>query len=382
MPENPFRIGDHVTGPFFTDRAAEVRRILDAMRHPTRLLVFGARRMGKSSALGVAAARARDEGVLVVRADLATTSSLVDVSNRLLHSLSGQRTKERLASFAAGLAPNVSLTFDTKTGAARLAFGVERRRAPEEGQRRSLEEVVEGLAGEASSRGDRIAVVLDEFQAIGRFGGETAEWHLRDLMQRHGLLSFVCAGSELSLIHEMLGKDRAFFRAFELLHLGAIDPGHLGRWIDERLEGAGVKAAGVGEAVIGAVGPRTQDILQVARHVYGRAAGRGEALASDVEEAVWDVVREEEPVIRATWLNLTAHQQNVLRALAGNVDQLFSTATRERFGLPTSSSVSAAVDALESRGLVFRGEEGAIGFDSPFVRLWVEREALPDVPPA
>ncbi|HUG40588.1 MAG TPA: ATP-binding protein [Longimicrobiales bacterium] len=379
--ENPFRIGDHVTGPYFTDRAAEVRRILDAMRSPTRLLVFGPRRMGKSSALAVAGERARGEGVLVVRADLATTSGLVDVTNRLLRSLSWQRSRERLASFAAGLAPHVTLTFDEATGAPRVAFGVERRRATEEVQRRSLEEVVERLAADARSRGDRVAVVLDEFQAIGRFGGEAAECHLRDLVQRHGELSFVCAGSELSLIHAMLGKDRAFFRAFELLQLGPIDPAHLARWIDERLDGAGVRAQGIGGAVIEAAGPRTQDVLQVARHVYARALPRGEAVEGDVGEALLDVVREEEPVIRATWLDLTTHQQNVLRAVAAGVDQLFASATRDRFGLPTSSSVAAAVDALESRGLLFR-DEGRVVFDSPFVRIWVEREALPDVPPA
>ncbi|HUG39109.1 MAG TPA: ATP-binding protein [Longimicrobiales bacterium] len=380
MSHTPFHIGDHVTGPFFTDRAAEVRRILEAMRSPTRLLVFGPRRMGKSSALAVAAERARGEGVLVVRADLATTSGVVDVANRLLHSLSRQRPRERLADFAAGLAPHVSLTFDEATGAPRIAFGVERRRAPEDGQRRTFEEVIERLAADARSGGERIAVVLDEFQAIGRFGGETAEWHLRDLMQRHGELSFVCAGSELSLIHDMLGRDRAFFRAFELLHLGPIARDHLARWIDDRLDGAGVRAAGIGEAVIDAAGPRTQDVLQVARHVYARALPRGEAVEADVGEAVLDVVREEEPVIRATWLNLTTHQQNVLRAVAAGVDQLFASATRDRFGLPTSSSVAAAVDALEGRGLLFR-DEGRVAFDSPFVRVWVEREALPDVPP-
>ena len=82
MRENPFRIGTHVSGRYFTDRAAEVKRILGAMREPTRLLVFGPRRMGKSSAIAVASDRARRDGVLVVRADLSTASALVDVANR------------------------------------------------------------------------------------------------------------------------------------------------------------------------------------------------------------------------------------------------------------------------------------------------------------
>ncbi len=383
MSHTPFRIGDHVTGAFFTDRAAEVSRIVRALREPTRLLVFGARRVGKSSAIAVAMERARAEGVLVVRADLSTASSLVDVANRLLHSLSGQRPGDRLAELAAALSPHVTLSFDEASGAPRLAFGVARRREAEEGQRRSLESVIERLAkgvGSGSGESERVAVVLDEFQAIRRLGGESGEWYLRDLIQRHGELSFVCAGSEVTLIHEMLGQDRAFFRAFELLHLGAIDADHLGRWIDDRLTGAGVAAKGVGAAVIAAVGPRTQDVLQVARHVHARGVGAGVVGADDVEEAVLDVVREEDPVIRTTWLNLTAHQQNVLRAVASGVDQLFASATRERFGLSTSSTVATAVDALESRGILFREGE-AITFDSPFVRCWVEREALPDVPP-
>lgn len=378
MP-NPFHIGDHVTGVFFTDRAEEVGRIVRALRESTRLLVLGPRRMGKSSAIGVAAERARREGVLVVRADLSTASALVDVANRLLASLSRQRPRDRLADFAAALAPHVTLSFDEGTGAPRLAFGIERRRASEEAQRRSLEAVIERLAAEVTGE-KAVAVVLDEFQAIRRFGGEPAEWQLRDLIQRHGELSFVCAGSEVSLIQDMLGKDQAFFRAFELLHVGPMDAEHLGRWIDERLTGAGVRAAGIGARAIELAGPRTQDVLQVARHVYARALDGGEARLADVDGALHDVVREEDPVIRATWQVLTTHQQNVLRAVAAGGERLFATATRERFGLPTSSTVAAAVDALEARAILYRGEDG-VGFDSPFFRLWVERETLQDVPP-
>lgn len=379
MTGNPFRIGDHVSGVYFTNRAKEVARIRGALRESTRLLVFGARRVGKSSAIAVATEQARTEGILVVRADLSTASGLVDIANRLLHSLSRQHSGERLAAFASKLAPHVTLTFDESTGAPRIAFGVERRRAAEDRQRRSLEEVIEQLAALAHS-GERVAVVLDEFQAIGRFGGEVAEWHLRDLIQRHGQLSFVCAGSEVSLINEMLQKDRAFFRAFELLHVEPMDPDHLSRWIDDRLTGAGVRAEGIGMAIIERAGPRTQDVLQVARHVHSRGLPRGGAEIADVGQALLDVVREEDTVIRSTWLNLTTHQQNALRAVASGVEQLFAADTRDRFGLPTSSSVAAAVDALEARGLLFR-TDGKVVFDSPFVRLWVEREVLEDVPP-
>lgn len=381
-PENPFRIGAHVTGRWFTNRADEVKRIARALREPTRLLVLGPRRMGKSSAIAVASERAQRDGVLVVRADLATASGLVDVANRLLHSLSRQRVRERLLELAGTIAPSLTLAFDGSTGAPRIVFGAERRRSSEDQQRRSLEQVIEGLAAQVGEGERHVAVVLDEFQAVRKFGGETAEWHLRDLMQRCGALSFVCAGSEVSLVREMLGADRAFFRTFELLGVGPIDADHLSRWIDSRMDTAGVAPNGAGAAVLERVGPRTQDVLQAARHVYARGLRGGRVRPGDVEGAVHDVVNEEDPVIRATWRALTPHQQNVLRAVASGADQIFGVQVRDRFGLPTSSSVAAAVDALEGRGLLERDpDSGTIVFDSPFVRLWVEREVLGDVPP-
>lgn len=388
---NPFRIGVHVSGPYFTDRAAEVKRILRAMTEPSRLLVFGPRRMGKSSAIAVAADRARRDGALVVRADLSTASSLVDVANRLLRSLSAQREPGWLARLAGSLVPTLSLTMDPVTGAPRLVFGAEARQAPVERQRRSLEQVIETLAAETGNGDEpgRVAIVLDEFQAIGRFGGEEAEWHLRDLMQRHPELSFVCAGSEVSLVKEMLGEHRAFFRTFELLHVGPVEAAHLARWIDERLAKGGVTpggaaaggrgAAATGAAIVERAGPRTQDVLQVARHVYARGLRTGTVGPDDVAPAMRDVVREEDPVIRTIWSNLTAHQQNVLRAVASREEQIFSSETRRRYGLPTSSTVAAAVDALEKRGILTRDDDGSIRFDSPFVRLWVEWEAGSDV---
>ena len=139
----------------------------------------------------------------------------------------------------------------------------------------------------------------------------------------------------------------------------------------------------VGAVIVERAGPRTQDILQVARHVYARGLARGGASADEGALAIRDVVREEDPVIRTIWSDLTAHQQNVLRAVASGAEQILSTATRQRFGLPTSSTVAAAVDAMRKRGILTRDhEDGAIHFDSPFVRLWVEWEVLQDVPPA
>ena len=90
--DNPFRIGEHVSGYHFADREEEVARIRDAMLSASSLLVYGPRRMGKSSTINNAADSARNARPkpIVVAADVATATNLYDVSARLLRSQIGR----------------------------------------------------------------------------------------------------------------------------------------------------------------------------------------------------------------------------------------------------------------------------------------------------
>src|SRR5690606_5888274 len=175
-----------------------------------------------------------------------------------------------------------------------ITFGIDRRTAGEEERRRAFEGVFERLSQVRADTKRPVAVVLDEFQAVRSFAGESSEWHLRDVMQRHGDLAFVCAGSQESLIHDMIGPKRAFYKMFELLPLGPIEPERFADWIDERLaRGSGV-VPGVGAELVRVAGPRTQDVIQVARQLYfrGLAAGRKVEVA-DVLPTLDEVVRSE-----------------------------------------------------------------------------------------
>lgn len=380
---NPFRIGEHVKGEFFTDREAEKKQVRTALLTPSRLLVYGPRRMGKSSVIGWAAESARSARPkpIVVGADLSTATSLFDVASRLLRSLYAETRwlKLRLEDLLGALGPRVRLTLDEASGAPSISFGIERRTASEEDRRRALESVFERLESVRSSGKRPVALVLDEFQAIGSLGGESGEWHLRDLMQRHGELSYICAGSEQSLIEEMMGPRRAFFRMFELLHLGPIDEAHLAGWIEERMRLELDLEDEVGLEIVRRAGPRTQDVIQVARQLWFRGVALERPVqVADVPAALDDVVAGESPLIATLWTGLSAQQQDVLRAVALDVEQLFSTEVRDRYGLPAASSLHTAAEALIGRGLLVR-DEGRIRFDSPFVRRWVRREVAADI---
>ena len=233
-----------------------------------------------------------------------------------------------------------------------------------------------------ASEGDDTGVlvlVLDEFQAVRDFAGESSEWHLRDVMQRHGDLAFVCAGSQETLIHEMIGPKRAFYKMFDLLPLGPIEAVKFAAWLDERMAtGSGV-GTGVGAALVRLAGPRTQDVIQVARQLYFRGlAAKRKIVEEDVLAALDEVVRNEAPLLRSLWNELSAQQQDVMRVVALGVEQLYSAEVRDRYGLPGASSLHKAVETLIGRGLLLRDDDRII-FDSPFFLHWVLTEVAADL---
>lgn len=382
--QDPFRIDGVVTPPYFTDRSEEVARVRHALRSPpSKLLVYGPRRMGKTSMILVAARAAERDGAHVVNADLSTASSTADVTNRLLTAAMralGRTWKDLATTFVERLRISVGLRPDPVTGAAVPTLDAGLRDSDPDEQRETLARTLDTLDVLAGERGARLGVVLDEFQEIHRLGGETAEWHLRGVLAKHAHTSYVLAGSRTGLIQRMVSDPaRAFYKLLDLLHLGPMDDDHFARWIDERMAGSGRRVPGLGTRCLEVAGPRTRDVVQLARACW-RAWTDGHALQSLVETGFRDVIAEEDVIARTLWRGLTSHQQNVLRAVAGAESGLTSRETLERFTLPASGTVSNTVAALVEDEILEKVEVApGYDFENPFFRGWVVLNALPDV---
>jgi hypothetical protein len=379
---NPFRISGIVTGEHFTDRADELRRIEQALLEPgDKLLVFGRRRMGKSSTLDRAIAHVTERGGVAFRADLSGATTVTDVANRVLQGVGralGRRWQDVLAGFIKSLTVRVTVSLDPVTGIVLPTLSLEGRMDSVDEQRTSLARVLDAIEQTARERDLRIGVVLDEFQTIHRFGGESAEWHLRSVIERHEHVAYVAAGSELSLIAAMQGEGRAFYKLFRLLEHGPIEPEHFARWIDERLAGAGLEPAGIGACIVATAGPRTRDVVELARTVYDVAAPRGAIDDGTLDEALRELLLTYGEPFRRLWEDLPPSQQNVLRAVAAGEPKLYARASRERFGFKSTAEVAQAVEWLAKREvLTMEGKTPA--FDNPFFRAWVIERALPDV---
>lgn len=381
---NPFRIHGVVSAQFFTDRTAELDRILRTLREPaTKLLVYGPRRMGKTSALVRAIARHQEEGGVAFLADLSTASTLVDIANRVLEAAGralGRKWRDSISDFVERLGLTMTLTSDPGTGLILPSLDVSLRSAPLEEQRASLSRTLDAIDALARIRQTPIGIVLDEFQEIQRFGGEAAEWHLRGIIQHHQHVSYVLAGSQAHIIERMLDKGRAFYGLADQLSFGPIDAAHLSRWIDDRMTTAGVRAVGIGEVIAAHAGPRTRDIVQVARQCFDNCKTSGRAEKAAVFHAFEDVVAEQEPLLRSLWHGLTGPQQNVLRAVAEDVAGLTRRASIKRFALTSSGAATNTASAMIAAGVLVKSSSNTgYTFENPFFRHWVSKETSGDL---
>jgi uncharacterized protein len=381
---NPFRIHGVVGGQFFTDRKDELARFRTVLEEPAaKMLVYGHRRMGKSSTLELAVESVNRSGGHALLADLSTASTVADVGNRIL-SGAARSMKKRwgaiIAEWVKLLQGSVSLKPDPLTGALLPSFDVSIRTDTIEHQRETLAAVLDSLNALAKKRKINIGLVFDEFQEIARFGGEDAEWHLRGVIQSHQNVSYIFAGSKEHIIRAMLEKGRAFYRMLDEYHFTPIEARHMASWIDERLASVLLKPQGAGESCVRLAGPRTRDIVQVARKCADRAEPGATVAFDAIAESYAEIIDEMDDSIRTWWNGLTREQQNVLRAVAGSGAGLTTAETRRRFSLAASGTSANAALSLLNEGHLVRTDNGSgYVFDSPFVRGWVIIHALPDM---
>lgn len=383
--DNPFRIEGVVRPPYFTDRDEELQRIEAALTRPaSKLLVYGPRRMGKTSTITVAAERVRDQGSSVVLADFSTASSAADFVNRLMGAAGrtlGRRWRDLPGELASRLQVSLRLEADPATGVPVPVLDAQLRRRPVEQQHETLGRLLDTLERMARDRETHLALILDEFQEIHRFGGESAEWRLRGVVQHHEHTSYVLAGSKTHLIRQMVGKERAFYKLFDVLHFGPMDADHFAAWIDRRMEDGGRARPGLGARCVDVAGPRTRDVVQLARKCFDLTeTGEGDDTESLVRRAFLEIVEEEDDLARMFWAQLTSHQQNVLRAVAAADRGLTAEETLQRFALGHSGTVSNTARALVGKGYLVRVHRApGYEFDSPFLRGWVVENTLADL---
>jgi hypothetical protein len=383
-PDNPFVYGEVVTAGAFADRDAERARLGRDLAAGQKVFLISPRRYGKSSLVrGVLRGLARQR-ILTVEVTVASSSSYVGFlesyaraliaadtpagrlrrwAGELLQAVRPELRFHPLAPHSAGASGGFSLSFP----AVRTARDTAR-----------LANEVFALPGRiAAARKQRMAVALDEFQAIQSFNGGSVEHALRAAVQDQRAVGYVFAGSEPSLMELMLGPRRPFYKAGPVMRLEKIDQAAFADWIEARFSDGGMRPEpGLGEAIVDLAANVPYDVQRLAHETWDdvKAGGRKTAGLDDLHLTLTRLLGEQHTVFEESWQRLTLVQRAVLRALVlENGTELLSADVRTRHRLPVASSVQSALAALVRQDIIMKEGGRYVASDSLY-REWVARQ--------
>ena len=385
-PDNPFVYGEVVTAAAFADRDAERARLGRDLAAGQKVFLISPRRYGKSSLVrGVLRGLARQK-ILTVEVTVASSSSYIGFLESYARALVAADTPAgRLRRWAGDLLQAVrpELRFEPPAFAphdpgASAGFVLSFPSVRTARDTARLANEVFALPGRiAAARKQRMAIALDEFQAIQSFNGGSVEHALRAAVQDQRAVGYVFAGSEPSLMERMLGPRRPFYKAGPVMRLEKIDKGTFADWIEARFLDSGMRPEpGLGEAIVDLAANVPYDVQRLAHETWDdvKAGGRKTAVLDDLHLTLTRLLGEHHTVFEESWQRLTLAQRAVLRALVlENGTELLSADVRARHRLPVASSVQSALAALVRQDIVMKEGGRYVASDSLY-REWVARQ--------
>lgn len=373
-PTNPFRFGPLALDDVFTDRDAELAELCADARNGQDVVVIAPRRFGKTSLVWRAAqALARDD-VLVAQVDLMRTPTKEKLAEKLAETIYEQlatplfRARERLKVFS-GLRVTPTAHVNPDDGSLRFSFGARMLDADIDA---TIERLLELPAQLAAERDRRVVLVLDEFQEITEIDPGLVRL-MRAVFQTQTDVSHLYLGSKRHMMERIFNDiNEPFWRSAKQLHLGPIPSADFAAFAREQFDRTGrTLPAPVAERVVTLTGGHpyaTQELL----YFLWQATPPGSAPDDDtVDEALAAVLRSEHAHFSLLWARLAPTQRAVLLALCLEPGRPLTRAYQARHGLPPSTTVQKALDALIRAEIVERRGRGDYAVAEPFLPEWV-----------
>jgi hypothetical protein len=379
---NPFVYGEVVPAAAFIDRETELDRLTRDLLAGQKVFLISPRRYGKSSLVRRALHAAERGGALTVDVTVSSYSSYVGFLEGYARALVGVETRvDRATAWLKDMLgvvrPEVRIEPDA-TGRSRVALSFPAVRTDRDVSR--LAQEVFALPGRiAEARGRKIAVALDEFQAIGSFNGGSVEHALRAAVQHQRQVGYVFSGSEPSLMERMLGRSRPFYKAGPVMRLQKIPADLFAEALEARFRSTKMRPApGLGAAIVELAGNLPYDVQRLAHEVWddAKAEGRRTVGLEELHATLTRLLGELGPIFDTAWQRLTLSQRAALRAtVLQDGRELLGAEVRSRHRLGGASTVQASLTALVREDILAREGARYVVVDSLF-REWVARRTF------
>ncbi len=374
---NPFNFGDLALDEAFTDREEELRELEADMRNGQNVVVFAPRRYGKSSLVWRATQELVDaDEVLVAQVDLMRTATKEQLAAKLAQAIYEQvatplyRVRERAMQIFRGLRIVPTLTVDPDDATVSFSFRVGHPPADVDA---TLERLLELPAELAADRKKRVALVFDEFQEVIGLDPRLPSL-MRAVFQSQPDVAHVYLGSKRSMMEKLFNDaNEPFWRSARQMELGLIPAGAFAPFIRDRFEVSGrAIEPQIVDLVLETTGGHPYATQELCYALWEETPSDRAADGAALSAALVRVLRSENAHFTLIWDRASRVQRLVLQALASEPpDSVTTVEYRGRHGLPVSSSVQRALDALVDAEVVIKLGPGAYRIAEPFLAEWV-----------
>jgi hypothetical protein len=376
--ENPFIFGEIIDDDNFVNRTTELRQLVRDLADGQKVFLLSPRRFGKSSLVAMALLKLKKRHIHTVSLTVSSYSSyaqfLEKFAEKVLRAAGPwERVKDWVTRFGRQVKPDVNYNITTGEVSLSLGKGAGFDPAP-------IAPEIFALPGELTKNGGfRMAICLDEFQQITQFNGGSVENVIRNQVQEQRGVGYVFAGSQPSLMQEMLSASRPFHKAGPQMFLDKISAADWKEFIAAQFRKRGRTIAGPDlQLLLDSADLIPYDVQRIAHELwdYAELQNKKQLNAADVEAVVNALVSGQSTYYELLWEQLAPRQRAALQALAarGPAD-MYSQALREEFRLGPASTVQKAFQSLDAKDILDR-YKGDYFFLDPLFPLWIKRKVL------
>lgn len=371
--KNPFVYGEEVSGEAFWNRTREIKELQRDILNGQNVIVFSARRYGKTSLIKTVLEKVKKEGVLTVYADLypaITKEKFVEVYAKAVSRSLGkpsQKVLDIVKRLFPKLIPRIVIRGE---GDAELEFDYE----PRTLFQTSLPDLLNAVHKRALDEKKPACVAFDEFQEIAGYADEEIERTMRTVFQSHRNVSYVFLGSKKHLFGKIFqDPNRPFYKSGKHMPLERLPLSEAAKHIRERFTEGKIRVSKDVVFKIAETSAGHPYYAQLLCHIlWDECAEKKQISDTDVEEGLQKMLKRESGMYESLLDGLTRKQKSLLTALSREPEaQVFSGPFLSRFHLGSASSVQRALQGLLEKDLLDKEKERFV-FQDPFFGLWLK----------
>lgn len=372
-PENPFVFGEIIDDARFVDRTDELDQLVRDLADGQKVFLLSPRRFGKSSLVAIAMLKLKKRHIHTVNLTVSSYSSyaqfLEKFAEKVLRAAGPwDRVKDWISRFGRQVKPDINYNMSTGEVSVSIGKGTGFDPTP-------IAPDVFALPGELTKNaGFRMAICLDEFQQISEFDGGSVENAIRNQVQQQREVGYVFAGSQPSLMQEMLSSKRPFHKAGPQMFLDKIPAEAWREFITSQFRRRGRSIdEGTMSALLGTADLIPYDVQRIAHELwdYAEILDKRALSTSDVRTVIDKLVIGQSTYYELLWEQLPARQRAALQALAHRgPSEIYAQTVREEFRLGPASSVQKALQSLDARDILDR-YRGEYFFLDPLLPCWI-----------